>query len=164
MLLTRSRENCTTCGTRIVSFCLLLVGWLLRTRVGHPSKARGERATHSMARRGGGTGRRSSRTHKALEHQGPRATSPRDKTKITSDFLKEKQDRPPRGDPHSRSTRGTEAVKGLPPDPSRRSARPLVRRGVYRRRRKKKKRKKKYAAAHSLQAEVRRRGTTPRPS
>ena len=128
MLLTRSRENCTTCGTRIVSFCLLLVGWLLRTRVGHPSKARGERATHSMARRGGGTGRRSSRTHKASEHRGPRATSPRDKSKITSgDFLNARTHcpfQPHLGSPHSKSTRGTERERGLAPDPDRRSARP----------------------------------------
>ena len=73
-----------------------------------------------------------SRTKKDLgvrvRARGPRATSPRDKTKITSgDFLNARTHcpfQPHLGSPHSKSTRGTERERGLAPDPDRRSARP----------------------------------------
>ena len=121
--LTRSRENCTTCSTRIASFCLLLVGWLLRTRVGQPSKARGERATYGNARPGGGAGRRSSRTQpssKASEYEGPGLRVPVEEIGSTGYTREEKQKTkaPPGGrPPHSWSTRGAEAERGLGPEP-----------------------------------------------
>ena len=117
MLLTRSQGNCNTCSTRIASFCLLLVGWLLRTRVGQPSKARGERATYGDARRGGGTGRRSSRTHTASEYEGPGLRVPVTQISFSRKKTKDRGKRPPGGDPHSRSTRGVGSGKGPSPGP-----------------------------------------------
>ena len=119
MLLTRSRENCTTCGTRIVSFCLLLVGWLLRTRVGHPSKARGERATHSEARRGGGTGRRRPSAHTALEYEGPGLRVPETKRKLVAPRQRQGQKRknktgPPGRPPLQDSTRSRVCCRASP--------------------------------------------------
>ena len=122
MLLTRSQGNCNTCSTRIASFCLLLVGWLLRTRVGQPSKARGERATYGNARPGGGTGRRSSRTHTASEYEGPGLRVPVTQSEIHLRWFSfsrknTRQRPPPGGDPHSRSTRGVGSGKGPSPGP-----------------------------------------------
>ena len=121
--LTRSRENCTTCSTRIASFCLLLVGWLLRTRVGQPSKARGERATYGNARPGGGTGRRSSRTHTASEYEGPGLRVPVTQISFSRKKHKTEAKHPPGATPTQGAHAESDRERGLAPDPGRRSAR-----------------------------------------
>ena len=137
--LTRSRENCTTCSTRIASFCLLLVGWLLRTRVGQPSKARGERATYGDARREGGTGRRSSRTHTALEYEGPGLRVPVTQISFSRKKHKTEAKHPPGATPTQGAHAESDRERGLAPDPGRRSARLPKGAGRLRERRKKEK-------------------------